>query len=116
MEWTNTSDGAKSSIAVVEDADYLLRRINSCSEPLSIGVGDGNLVDACTICRNGIGGCSCIGDGSAALEPLVGVVGIGCITIRITSDYRSTEGDSFLECTIAGDGCRSAIAVVGGCC
>ena len=68
-------DGCRSSIAVVEGADDLLRRIQCGSEPLSIGVGDGNLVGASTRCRNGIGGCCGIGDGSAALEPLVGVVG-----------------------------------------
>ena len=62
-------------LAVVEGADDLLRRIQCCSEPLSIGVGDADLVGASTRCRNGIGGCCGIGDGSAALEPLVGVVG-----------------------------------------
>ena len=95
--------------------NILIRRINRCSEPLIIGVGNCNLVGASTRNWYCIGGCSCIGDSSAALVPLVSVVGIGRIAIRITSNYRSGEDDTFLKGAITGDGCRSSVAFVGGC-
>ena len=79
---------------------------------MGIGVSNGDLIGASTRCRNGVGGCGSTSDDIAVFVPLVFVVGICWHPIRITSDYRCSEGDTFPEDTTAGDGARSAIAVV----